>query len=86
MCGIPTISFNIGTAMDVVENKKNGYVARNFDCDDFAQGLRWYYKTSQQERIEIKKTCREKAMSANSSEIFAKNVLGVFYEISRRKH
>ena len=84
MCGVPTISFNIGTAIDAVEHRKNGYIAKNFCCHDFARGLLWYYHTTPQERAEMKELCRLKAKKLNSPVKFASNVIDAYYDIMRR--
>ena len=84
MCGVPTISFNVGTAIDAVEHRKNGYIAKNFCCHDFARGLLWYYHTTPQERAEMKELCRLKAKKLNSPVKFASNVIDAYYDIMRR--
>lgn len=38
-CGKPIVSFNIGGLSELVEHKKNGYLAKSFDVKDFAQGI-----------------------------------------------
>jgi glycosyltransferase involved in cell wall biosynthesis len=40
-CGTPVVAFNIGGMPDMVIHEKNGYLARGFDTDQLAQGLRW---------------------------------------------
>ncbi len=40
-CGTPCIAFNIGGMPDMIEHKKNGYLARPYDSDDLANGIKW---------------------------------------------
>jgi glycosyltransferase involved in cell wall biosynthesis len=38
-CGTPVVGFDIGGIPDMVEHKKNGYLARYRDSDDLAEGI-----------------------------------------------
>ena len=40
-CATPCVAFNIGGMPDLIEHKINGYLARPFEADDLAQGIRW---------------------------------------------
>lgn len=40
-CGTPVAAFNTGGIPDVVEHKYNGYLAKPFDTDDLAVGIRY---------------------------------------------
>jgi glycosyltransferase involved in cell wall biosynthesis len=40
-CGTPVVAFNIGGLPDMVEHLRNGYLARPFDVEDLAKGIRW---------------------------------------------
>ncbi len=40
-CGTPVVSFDIGGMPDMIEHRRNGYLARPFEADDLAQGLHW---------------------------------------------
>lgn len=44
-CGTPVACFDIGGNGDMVEHRKNGYLARPFDADDLAYGIRWLMDT-----------------------------------------
>lgn len=37
LCGVPTVSFDVGTAKQFIKDGKNGYVAKRFDVVDFRQ-------------------------------------------------
>lgn len=37
LCGVPTVSFDVGTAKQFITDGKNGFVARRFDTLDFAE-------------------------------------------------
>jgi glycosyltransferase involved in cell wall biosynthesis len=40
-CGTPVVAFDIGGNSDMIEHKKNGYLAKPFEAEDLAQGIRW---------------------------------------------
>lgn len=42
-CGRPVVSFAVGVALDLVEHKKNGYIAKYADTCDFADGFLYFY-------------------------------------------
>lgn len=40
-CGVPCVGFNVGGIPEMIDHKKNGYVAQYKSSDDLAEGLRW---------------------------------------------
>lgn len=40
-CGTPCVGFNIGGIPEMIDHKKNGYVAKYKDATDFAAGIMW---------------------------------------------
>ncbi len=40
-CGTPCVAFRIGGMPDMIEHAENGYLARPFESDDLAAGIRW---------------------------------------------
>jgi glycosyltransferase involved in cell wall biosynthesis len=40
-CGTPVIAFDIGGLPDIVTHEQTGWLARPFDPEDLAQGIRW---------------------------------------------
>lgn len=40
-CGCPVVSFDNGGQKDIVDHRKNGYLARYADVRDFARGIEW---------------------------------------------
>lgn len=40
-CGTPVIAFDVGGLPDIVVHEETGYLARAFDCEDLAHGIRW---------------------------------------------
>lgn len=69
-CGTPVISFKTGGIPDMVEHKKNGYLANYKDAEDFMEGLNWIYNHPDRELINA--NARKKVMENFSEEIIAK--------------
>ncbi len=40
-CGIPCVGFNVGGIPEMIEHRKNGYVAVYKNAEDLAEGIRW---------------------------------------------
>ena len=40
-CGTPVVAFDIGGNSDMIDHKKNGYLAKENDIDDLANGIKW---------------------------------------------
>ena len=40
-CGTPVVAFNIGGNSDMIDHQKNGYLAKEKDSEDLAQGIEW---------------------------------------------
>ena len=40
-CGVPVVAFNCTGLVDVVENRKTGYLAKPYDSDDLSFGIEW---------------------------------------------
>lgn len=38
-CGTPCVGFNVGGIPEMIDHQQNGYVAKAFDCKDFANGI-----------------------------------------------
>lgn len=40
-CGLPCVGFNAGGIPEMIDHRKNGYVAAYKNADDLAEGIRW---------------------------------------------
>ena len=73
-CGTPVVSFQIGTALDVVEGKGTGYCARLKDAEDFAAGIRRHFLMTQVQRAEVSERCREVALETTSFDACVRSI------------
>ena len=40
-CGVPCVGFNVGGIPEMIDHRKNGYVAAYKSAEDLADGMRW---------------------------------------------
>lgn len=40
-CGTPVVAFDVCGLPDIVKHEETGYLAKPFDCEDFAHGISW---------------------------------------------
>ena len=65
-CGTPVVAFEIGTAIDVIENGISGYRAAFKDVDDYAHGIESIITLNEQVYIKLRETTREMGLKKNS--------------------
>lgn len=61
VCGTPCAAFNLGGVGDIVDHKKNGYLAKAKDAADLLAGIQWILNESNYESL--RKNGLEKAAS-----------------------
>jgi len=61
-CGTPVVSFDVGGLPDMVDHKKNGYLAKYKDSADLANGIKWTLENLKKVRIEKKELSGEKVL------------------------
>lgn len=74
-CGTPCVGFDVGGIPEMIDHKKNGYVARYKDSADFAEGIKWVL-TSDHDKLSAK--AREKVMNNYTEDIVAKKYIEVY--------
>lgn len=50
-CRMPVVAFDIGGNSDMIEHRKNGYLAKPFDTDDLAKGIEWVLNTANYQQL-----------------------------------
>lgn len=66
-CGTPVVGFDIGGNGDMVEHKKNGYLARESDSEDLADGILWCLNNNKDNCLG--RAGRDKVMTCFSQEV-----------------
>ena len=78
-CATPVVAFDIGGNKDMIEHKKNGYLAKPFISEDFASGIEWIISSIEYETI--CKNSREKVVKEFDSKIVVKKYIKLYKEI-----
>ena len=78
-CSTPVVAFDIGGNSDMVENKKNGYLAQPFDTEDLANGIAWVLNAANYQQL--CDNARDKVLTHFDSQIVAKRYIALYKEI-----
>jgi glycosyltransferase involved in cell wall biosynthesis len=79
-CGTPVAAFNIGGMPDMIEHKKNGYLAKPFSADDLADGIKWTLQNCSLSD-ELNVFARQKAVSNYTFELVGQKYIKIYNEI-----
>ncbi len=79
-CGTPVVSFNIGTALDVVDKKGTGFCAKLKDSDGFAEGIYKIFSLSEDNYRAMRKKCRDIALETTSTKKVVDCIINIFSE------
>lgn len=80
-CGTPVVAFEIGGNTDMIEHLKNGYLAKPFNADDLASGVKWIIDNPNYD--ELRKNAREKVINEFESKIVVKKYIDLYEEALR---
>ena len=75
-CGVPCVGFDVGGIPEMIDHRKNGYVAKFRDADDLADGIRWVlaeadYKALSEAAVrKVKENYSEQQVAARYLEIY----------------
>ncbi|WP_429207789.1 glycosyltransferase [Aeromonas veronii] len=50
-CGVPVVAFNCTGLSDVIKDKQTGYLAKAYDSQDMAEGLKWILNHTAQAKL-----------------------------------
>lgn len=82
-CGTPVVSFNIGTALDVLVDGESGFVAKDISVSAYTKALHSLYLLNDDERKKLRMSTREIALKYNSLNVFSKKVESVIKSYSK---
>ena len=72
-CGTPVVAFNSTGITDIVDHKKNGYLAEPFKPEDLANGINWILE-SKSRYNRISKNTRKKVIQKYRIEVVARKL------------
>ena len=75
-CGVPCVGFDVGGIPEMIDHRRNGYVARLKDARDLAEGIRYVLDPENRERLG--RAAREKVVQCYSEEAVARKYMEVY--------
>ena len=82
-CSTPVVAFDIGGNSDMIEHKKNGYLAKPFDINDLAFGIDWILCNDKYEQL--CNNARNKVVNTFSYDIVIPKYIDLYSNISTNK-
>ena len=83
-CGTPCVGFNVGGIPEMIDHRKNGYVAQYKDSNDLANGLYWVLHEADWQ--ELSKQAVHKVATSYSQRTVALKYINVYNEALSPKH
>ena len=83
-CGVPSVGFKVGGIPEMIDHRRNGYVANCRDAKDLAAGIHWVLFEADQENI--KTACLQKVMHNYSQHAVALQYIEVYNQAMAFKH
>ena len=78
-CGTLVVAFDVGGNSDLIDHKKNGYLAKPLDSTDLANGINWIIENG--EKFNLSENARNKVSTCFESKKVAKLYIKVYEEI-----
>ena len=85
MCGTPVISFNVGTAIDVIDKGISGYRVETKNTKDYALAIYDLFNMSIEEKKRLRHSCRERGLETSSKQSFARMVENSYELLTQRR-
>jgi len=78
-CGTPVVAFNIGGNVDLIDHKKNGYLAEPYSPGDLSNGIKWVLNHSNP--LLLKERAREKVVKNFESTLVVDQYINLYHQI-----
>ena len=78
-CATPVVAFDVGGNSDMCVHKVNGYLAKPFDCNDFADGIEWILDSLNYDELCL--NARNKVLNEYDSKIITKEYIKLYSKI-----
>lgn len=73
-CGVPTVAFDMGGTKDIIDHKKNGYMAVPYSSEDFMRGINY----CSQNNIKLKEQCLIDSEKKFNNQIVVKEYIKIY--------
>lgn len=81
-CGTPVIAFNTSGLTDIVNHKKTGYLAKAFDAEDLARGIKWVLSDNSG-YDDLCRNARQKAVQDYDFDVVSRQYLRLYESICK---
>lgn len=78
-CGCPAVSFNNSGQTDILDHKKNGYLAKYKDTEDLAKGIKWGLENGSDPTVI--KACIDKVNTHFSEKVITEKYLSLYKKL-----
>ena len=82
-CGTPCVGFRTGGIPEMIEHKKNGYVAEYGSAEDLARGIQWVLDYPDKEALS--RACVEKVEKEYAEEVVTRKYLECYQYLCRQE-
>jgi glycosyltransferase involved in cell wall biosynthesis len=83
-CGTPVVAFDIGGNSDMIDHKKNGYLAKPFEAEDLARGIRWCLENNMQNNLG--QNARQKVLDNYAAATIARKHIELYRSLINTSH
>ena len=73
------MAFEVGGNCDMIDHKVNGYLAKPFDTEDLANGIKWVLNNPEYDKLRY--NARKKVVENFDSRIVAQKYIDLYKEI-----
>ena len=80
-CGTPVVGFNCTGLPDIITHKKNGWLAKAFDTEDMANGIKWILNSDEEHQKSLRVSARNFALNNFSYSVVANQYKAVYDKI-----
>lgn len=80
-CGTPVVAFGIGGNADMIEHQKNGYIAREKDDADLANGILWCLQHN--EETDLSHNARQKVLDSYTPEKVCRQYVDLYQSVMK---
>ena len=81
-CGVPCVGFDVGGIPEMIDHRRNGYVAKFRDSDDLAEGIRWVLDEADHD--ELSRQAIEKVHQNYSEASVARRYIEIYQKVLQK--
>lgn len=81
-CGTPCVGFDTGGIPEMIDHKKNGYIARYKDAEDLAAGIEWVL--TNQSPLSLREACVDKVQASYQESVVAGLYTGLYNRLVKK--